>query len=454
MRNHVTDRNVILAAVTLGGLLVAGCGQNAPPPPASAGPPASVGEVRPKWESLSRFVEQPGTVEAYEETQLYARVQGYVRMAKDKEGRFLTDIGRKVRGPKYDDTGKEVEPGEVLAEVDVPDLVQQVKEKQALVGQMKADVEQAEKALAAAAAGITLAEASVTEAAAAHNFWEMRSKKFSAMVKEGTLEPIGRDEADKQFASAGGRLAAANAGVIKARADRDKAEADVKSVKSRVAVAEAQARYLEEMLGFATIRAPFDGIVTRRKVSTGNLVQASVGKGEWLFTVTRLDPVRVVVAVPETDAAFVKENAEVKLTVQALEGAVLTGKVARTSWDLEPGSRTLRAEIDLPNKDQVVRPGGYVFARINYKLPEAWLLPVSAVVKQGDTLVCFRIVEGKAVRTVVQVGRGNGQLLEVPKYQPGGPSSSWETWTGKEVVANRAAGLTDGQSIQPETGGK
>ena len=402
---------------------------------------------------MNRVVEQPGTIEAYEVAQRYARVPGYVRLPRDADGRLLIDIGHAVRGPKYDASGKELEPGQILAEVDVPELVQQTKLKQATVEQTKADVEQAEKALAAATAGVAVAVATVGDIQATYEFWESQEKKFAGLVEGGTLDRQSHEEARKQLRSAAAKLAAAKAAVDKSKADRDKAEADVKSARARIAVAEADARNLEAMLGYATIRAPFDGVVTRRKVSNGDLVQPG-GKDDWLFTIARLDPVRVVVPVSEVDAELVRKDQEVKLTVPALPGPALTGKVVRTSWDLEPGSRTLRTEIDLPNKDHVLRPGMYVYARITCPLREAWTLPVGAVVKQDSATVCFRIVDGKAVRTPVQVGRGDGQFVEVLKYQTAGSPPSWETWTGKEEVAVRAAGLTDGQTVQPEGGAK
>jgi multidrug efflux pump subunit AcrA (membrane-fusion protein) len=432
-----------------GMLVVSGCSSQGAVEPSPSASAAKTDVVQPKRQSLNRVVEQPGSIEAYEVAQRYARVPGYVRLPYDDQGRLVIDIGHEVRGPKYDASGKEVELGQVLAEVDVPELVQQTKLKQATVVQTKSDVEQAEKALAAAAAAVTIADATVADIRSTYEFWEVQEKKFAGFVQAGTLQRQSHEEAQKQLGSAAAKLDAAKATVVKAKADRDKAEADVKSAKARIAVAEADARNLEAMLSYATIRAPIDGIVTRRKVSNGELVQPG-GKDDWLFTIARLDPVRVVVAVPEVDAELVRNDLDVQLTIQALPGGARTGKVVRTSWDLEPGSRTLRTEIDLPNPDHALRPGMYVYARITCPLPEAWVLPVTAVAKQDNALVCFRIVENKAVRTPVQVGRGDGEFLQVLKYQSGGASPGWESLTGKERVAVKATGLTDGQSVQVE----
>lgn len=311
-------------------------------------------------------------------------------------------------------------------------------------------------AVAAATAGIAVKDAGVVEAQAFHDRWESETKRMDKLAKDGVVNAQSREEIQNQFKAAGGRLAFARAEVQKARADRDKADADVKAARARVDVASAEARRMEAMLGYAKIRAPFDGVITRRKVNTGDFVQPSsgVGKSDWLFTVARLDPVRVVVAVPEADAALVREKSAVNLSVQALDGPALTGTVARTSWDLEPGARTLRAEIDLPNKDGVLRPGMYAYARITCTLPEAWVLPASALVKQGDNLICFLLEDGKAVRATVQVGRGNGEFVEVQGYQKGPASAAWKTWSEREEVITQATGLSDGQEVTRAAAGK
>jgi HlyD family secretion protein len=457
MREHRNIRIACLTALVAGVFLAAGCGKpGTGPRDTSSDKVAKVSVVHPSRKSIQRIVEQPGSIQAYEQTQLAARVPGYVRLPYDPQGRLLVDIGRRVHGPKYDSAGKEIAPGEILAELLVPELEQETKQKEALVRQAQADVEQADKALAAADAFVVVRDAGVIEAQALNDRWESESRRMDKLAKGGVVDAQSREEILNQFRAAGGRLASAKAGVLKAKADRDKSEADVKAMKARVDVASAEARRLEAMLGYAKIRAPFDGVITRRKVNTGDFVQpsAGVGKSDWLFTVARLDPVRVVVEVPEADAALVREKAEVKLTVQALEGPVLTGSVARTSWDLEPGARTLRTEIDLPNKTGTLRPGMYVYARITCSLPEAWVVPASAVIKQNDTMVCFLLESGKAVRAAVQLGRGNGEFVEVLAYQKGPTSAAWKTWTGQEEVITRASGLSDGQEVVREGGGK
>jgi HlyD family secretion protein len=426
-------------------LAAAGCGPSGPAAPEKPEGPAetaTVAVVAAQRRSLGRVVEQPGAVHAYEEARLVARVPGHVRLPKEPDGRLTFDIGGKVRGP----TAKGAEAGDVLAELVVPELEQETKQKQAMVRQAQAEVTQAQKTLASARASVVVAEAGVTETQALHDRWESESKRMAGLARSRVVEEQASEETLHQFRAAAGRLASARAVVLKAKAEADRAQADVEAAGARVEVAHADAGRAEAMLGYAKIRAPFDGIVTRRRVNTGDFVQPAGGKDEWLFTVARLDPVRIVVAVPEADATLVRDRAPVQLVIPALRGPVHEGTVARTSWDLEPGSRTLRTEIDLPNKEGLLRPGMYVHARIRCGLPEAWVLPASALVKQGDELVCFLIEDGKAVRTPVQVGRSDGPFTEVRGRQRSG-RPDWVEFTGKEVVAKQAVGLTDGQAV-------
>ncbi len=453
-------RHALLVSITVGGMfaistMLIGCNQPADKSSSKGEVPKSDGTVdlvKPKLRSLPRIVEQPGTIQAYEETHLYARVPGYVRLSRDADGSIRFDIGRAIRGPKYDKAGKELEPGEVLAEIIVPELADEVKQKKALIRQAESEVDQTRKSLAAAEANIVTMESAVVEAKALLERWDSEAKRIVALVKNGVIDAQARDETQNQLKAAGARVSSAEATVRKAKADRDKSAADVKAAEAKVDVKRAEADRTETMLGYAKIRAPYDGIVVARRVNTGDFVQPNGGKGEWLFTVARLDPVRVVITVPEVDAGrILLDKAEVKLNVPALIGQGLTGpyKLTRTSWALDPGTRTLRTEIDIPNKDGRLRPGMYVYAKISNPSPENWTLPATAVVKQGDVMNCYQIDEqGKATRMTVQVGRSDGNFIEVMRWQKRDATSQWEDFTGTGTFAVRPSGLTDGQTVE------
>ncbi len=446
---------VLPVAVALAAL---GCNGPAAPPAQSPppSPAAAVSVVSPKRQSLRRVVEQPGAVQAYEQTVLFAKFPGFVRTVR-------ADIGQAVRGPKLDSSGKETEPGEVLAELAIPEMDEEANQKRALVRQAEAEVEQARKGLASADARVESADAAVVEARAGiarsqalFDRWESESKRITGLVKGGVVDSQTSDETNNQFrASAASRdeskarVVTAEAEVRRWKADRDKAAADIDAATARLDVAKAEVRRLEALLGYTKIRAPYDGVVTQRLVNTGDFLQATGGKAVGVFTVARLDPVRVVVEVPESAAGLVREKAEVLLTVQALGGPELKGTVTRTSWALDPGSRVLRTEIDLPNSgpNNRLRPGMYVYAKITADLPEAWLLPAAAVGKQGDAAFCYQVRDGKAVKLPVRLGRGNGESVEILKKQRPSPPTEWEEITGTEAVATPAASVTDGQAV-------
>src|SRR5262249_2984410 len=158
----------------------------------------------------------------------------------------------------------------------------------------------------------------------------------------------------------------------------------------------AEVGRIEALLEYTKITAPYDGVVTRRSVNTGDFVIGAEKVA--LFSVAQIDPVRVVVQVPEADAGLVLPGQDVSFAIQGFEDPLPTGKVRRTSWSLEPGSRTLWTEIDLPNPKGLVRPGTYVFASLKVELPATWTIPATAVAKVGDESVVYLVEGGKAVR--------------------------------------------------------
>jgi multidrug resistance efflux pump len=406
-------------------------------------------EMRP----VKRVVEQPGTVQAFEETALFARLTGYV-------GTLADDPDKKAHPPhdRRIDRGSRVKKGQLLAELSVPDLGEELKQKEALVRQAAAEVVQAEKsrlsadaAVAVAVEMVTEAEAGVSRAEALYTRWQSEANRIAGLVKGGVIDVQTRDETQNQFKAAEAarneataRVGSARAEVKRAEANRDKAGADVDAAKARLDVARANVGEVNARLGYLKIIAPFDGVVTRRAVNTGDLVSAA--EKQPLFSVARTDPVRVVVQVPEADAGLVAEGQDVRVVVPGVPGMTTAGKVSRTSWSLEPGSRTLWTEVDLPNEKGLVRPGMYVTTRLSVELPAGWAAPAAAVGKVGEESVVYLAEGGKAVRVSVQLGRGDGQYTQVRRYKRPG-ATDWTDVTGSESVVTNAAVVTDGQPI-------
>jgi HlyD family secretion protein len=432
-----------------------GCGKTPPSPNGAAKSSATpITIVSPEKGVIRRVIEQPGTIQPDEETQLIAKVPGYVH-------RVAADIGQRVKGPKIDTRGREVELGQLLAELAVPEVVAEATQKQALVNQAEAEVEQGRKGVIAATATVATAEALVEEAKAGLakaqanvDRWQSESNRVTGLVSSGVIDAQTRDETMNQLKAAEGTMAetkaratSAEAAVRKARADHGKAEADVKALQAKVEVSRAEVSRVEALLSYCKIRAPYDGVVTTRKVNTGDYVGTS-GERAWLFTVARLDPVRVVIAIPEADAGLIEEKMPVELKIPSLRQPVAKGTIARTSWSLQPGSRTLRTEIDLANPDGRFRPGQFATARISVELAAEWTVPLAAVTKSGDASYCYLAQDGKAVRVAVQTGRSDGQRIELLKLRRGA-SADWSDFAASDRIASPAAGLVNGQNVGP-----
>jgi multidrug resistance efflux pump len=437
------------------GAAVAGCNKPADHGLGGNAPAADrkVSVVSPEKRAVTQQVDQPGTVQAFEETALMAKIPGYI-------GAVADDPNKKDRPPhdRQIDIGSRVKAGQVLADLAVPELEQELKQKKALVDQAAAEVVQAEKALVAAGAGIQVAtegvaeaEAGVDRAQAALDRWQQEVAKVRKLIADGVDARQTLTETEYQFEAvkaarkeAQARVASAKAAIVKAQADRDKAAADVDAAKARHQVAREDVGRVDALLGYTRIKAPFDGVVTSRSANTGDFVTGTDRSA--LFTVAKTDPVRVVIKVPEADAGLVDVGQDVKIAVQTLGGAERTGKVVRTSWALEQGSRTLRSEIDLPNPEGHVRPGMYVYGRLTVKLPEGWAVPTAAVGKVSDQPVIYLVEGGKAVRVQAQLVRGDAQYTQVRRYKRPG-AADWTDITGTESVATPASGLSDGQAI-------
>jgi HlyD family secretion protein len=450
-------RETVLSAVlfALGLAAASGCnrkpaaGGGAPPPAAPA-----ITVVKPQMKPVQRVVEQPGTVEAFEETELLANTTGYVESLE-------TDPDKKDRA-EYDrsiDIGSRVKAGQVLARLSIPELDEEFKGKTALVKQAEAEVIQAEKALVAAGAAVTAAASMVTEAEAAveraqavYERWQLEVARVEKLIKDGVDVGQTLSETQLQFRAAGAarkeataRIASTTAAVRKVEADRDKAAADVTAARARLDVAKAEARRLDALRGYTRIKAPFNGIVTRRAVNRGDFVKA--GDKHALFRVARIDPVRVVVYVPEAEAGLVAEGQEVRLALQDRAEPGDVGKVSRASWSLEAGSRTLRTEIDMPNEKGHLRPGMYAYARLSIQLPAAWAVPAPAIGKVNEEPVIYLVENGKAVRAQVQLLRGDGQFTQIRRYKKP-DARDWVDVTGAELIATPAIAVVDGQPVE------
>jgi RND family efflux transporter MFP subunit len=311
------------------------------------------------------------------------------------------------------------------------------------------------------------AEAGRTRADASYGRWQSEYARIRRLLPSGATDAQTHDQTYDQLKSAEAArdesrtsIELATAARAESAAQRDQAGVNVRVAEGKRKVAEADRERTAAVLQYARITAPFDGVVTRRGVDTGHFVQPSPGgsnPGVPLFVVVRTDPLRIFVDVPETAAAAVRDGAPARVRVQALQEEEFAGRVTRSSWALDNQTRTLRVQIDLPNKDGRLRPGMYASAALTVERPGALVLPAAALLVNEDQPTVLRVEDGKAVRTPVKLGARQGSLVEVIKKQAKpvrrGEPVVWESFTGREeiVVANPSA-LADGQAVGVRAG--
>lgn len=398
-----------------------GCNHTTEPAAAPATEPTHgvmrVTPIKPTRKLLVRVTEQPGQIEAFEETAIHAKLAGFVK-------KVHVDIGDQVTGPSRISTDQPEQPGQILAELEMPELDAELKQKQALVAQAAAEVTQSEAGIKVAMSAKSSSEALVAEARASveradamYERWKSEFERVRELVAKQAVAQKVADETEQQFKAAdaarreiAAKIKSAQAKLSEAAANIEKADADLVAAQSKVKVAEADEQKTRALLSYATLRAPFDGVITERHLDTGHLVQPSGTSGKPLFVVVRADTVRIFLDVPESDAAFIATDSPAKIRVPSLSAASFDGKVARTAWTLQTSSRTLRTEIDVPNPNGRLRPGMYATAEIEVaRRTDALSLPKSAILTQGTESYCLGIspkntIEKLAIKTGIVAG--------------------------------------------------
>ncbi|MCI0457373.1 MAG: efflux RND transporter periplasmic adaptor subunit [Gemmataceae bacterium] len=406
--------------------------------------PVRVKVVRPVREHLKRLsTPQPAHVGAYEKTDRYARVSGYLEtfgQIKGADGQL-----RPV------DIGDRVVKDQVLAKLAVPDLEQERVQKAALVEQAKAELEQAKASEAAAAALVDAARAKLEESQfqiaryqADLAYRKGEYERYAALVKDRAARGELAEEklnlyraGEAAYKAALATLATDQANIKVEQAKHTKAGADVATARARLQVAQANLEHTAILLSFATITAPYDGIITRRLVDTGDLIAA--GKAQPLFTVARVDRLRIIADVPEAEAALVKVGQRAAFQVNASRSQPLIGRVVRCADALDHETRTMRTEVELDAPTQVLRPG--MFGSLTILLadvPEALMLPASALLPGGGKPAVLVVEDGKVRRQEVELGLTEGGRVQVLRGLAG----------SEQVITDGKTTVRDGQAVE------
>ena len=307
----------------------------------------------------------PGNIQAITEAPILARADGYIE-------RRTVDIGDRVQA------------GQLLAEIDAPELAEQVHQSEANLQQTQAALDQALANLQQGKADLELAR--------------VTAQRWSNLVTRGV---VSRQENDQYQAQLQSKLASVQA-----------LEKAVVVQRSGIAAAEANVGRLQKMQSYRMVKAPFNGVITLRNVDVGALV--NVGS-TLLFRIAQTSMLRTYLNVPQTYANSVRPGQSALLTVSNLPGREFTGTVARTANALDPTSRTLLTEVHVPNADGALLPGMYAqvqLSSVRTDLP--MLVPSDALIVRADgTQVAVVRPDGSVHLQKIEVGRDYGNRLEV-----------------------------------------
>lgn len=321
--------------------------------PPTAGKAVEVELVRPTQGNINRWITLPGDVHALQEATLYAKVAGYLKSIRV-------------------DKGDAVKSGDLLAEIEAPELIADLARYRAETEVARAEYERSQQAV---------------------------------LQAPDLVVPVELDRAKGKFE-----------------------------------VAKANLTRIETLLAFAKITAPFPGVVTKRFVDLGAFIPAatsgSAAQTAAILTLMNFNSVRIQVAVPESEASRVAKGQPVRIAVEAMPGSTFEGAITRFAYALDESSKTMLAEIELPNPKHELRPGMYASVRIGIERHDrVSLIPIAALVMEKTNAFVFTVQGNVAKKRAIKIGFNDGTNVEI------------EDRLDEPVIVVGKRSLSDGQQI-------
>ena len=301
----------------------------------------TVAVIHPGAEAGAEDLILPGTLQAYVEAPIYARTNGYLKKW-------------------YHDIGSRVSKGELLADIDTPEVDQQLMQAKADLGTAQAN----------------------------EHLSQITATRYTELLKTDGV----------------------------AKQEVDNANGDLAAKRATVQSYEANLRRLDELKSFQRVYAPFGGVITRRNVDTGTLINAgNGGSAQQLFFLAQTDPIRVFINVPEAYAPSIHRGLGAYLELTQYPGQKFDGQVVRTAEAIDLATRTLLTEVDVPNKSALLLPGGYAQVHLGIKVQGQRLqVPVNALLFRSEGLRAVIIDANHHVQLQpLSIGRDYGTSLEV-----------------------------------------
>ena len=320
----------------------------------------------------------PATTLGFEAANIYARASGYVLK-------------------RYVDIGDHVKAGQLLAEITAPEVEYQVAQYQNSLQQAQATQRQNEAQRAST---------------------QVTSMRSTVLAKQGwdTLEQGDVDRYSYQAQSHATTAAQYNA-----------------------AATQAQLEYYNQQKIYQQVVAPFDGVITQRNIDVGSLITADASGGTSMFSLQQSDVIRVWVYVPQDDAFGVKPGVEAVIRVPAMPNLTFHGKVTRIADALQPGTRTLLTEVDVPNRDAALQPG--VYCTVELKIPRkslALIIPASAIIFNQSGMQVAVVEDGVAHLRKIGITTDYGNEVEVNEGVK----------DGDKVILQPPVNVADGDKVQ------
>jgi RND family efflux transporter MFP subunit len=330
----------ISALLALVSLVSVGCRDTASQATASETAAASVARV--VRENLSSTLTVAGQFQPYQEVDLHAKVSGYIR-------RINVDIGDRVRA------------GQVIATLEIPELSAQLLGAQAQVRHSQSEIARAQSEVAGA-------ESNHAALHAAYTRLEEAAKQRPGLIAEQELDDARAKDQDSE-------------------ARINTAKSALEATKEQLGISRADNQRVQSLSDYSVVTAPFNGVITMRYADTGSLIQAGTASNTQAMPVVRVaqsDLLRLRMPVPETDVPYIQVGGQVQVKVQAT-GKTFLGKIIRFARALDPSTRTMLAEVDVPNPTLALSPGMYAETVVSLQQRDNVLtIPIQAVV-QGDS---------------------------------------------------------------------
>jgi len=307
----------------------------------------------------------PGTLQAVTEAPILARADGYLKSR-------LVDLGDRVHA------------GQPLAEIDAPELDQQVRQAEAAVTQAQASLEQA--------------QASLEQGKSARGLAQTTAERWQALTVQGVVSRQDNDQYQAQLVSANANVQAL--------------EKAVAAQRSNVTASQANVARLQEVQGYRVVKAPFDGVIILRNVDVGALVNTG---STLLYRIAQIETLRTYVNVPQDNAGSVHVGQPAGLTLSNFPGRRFLGKVAHTANALDPSSRTMLVEVDVPNADGSLFPGMYAEVDLSSAAVRPPLvIPAQALIVRADGAQ-VAVVDPDGILHIqkVAIGRDYGDRVEI-----------------------------------------